>query len=172
MAKAFTIDRVGHVGIQVTDMDRSLEWYRDILGLTLTGRWPMGENGEMAFMRFGDCHHDLVLFTHPTPVARLGFGLSRQQTRGAPMPKPILATLVGSPDDVGEKTRKARHKIRGFQRKCAQSRRSHSVRKVQLACRRPQVDVALFRCVRFLHIADRLNTRCHSNSRLQTHTAW
>ena len=68
MAKAFTIDRVGHVGIQVTDMDRSLEWYRDILGLTLTGRWPMGENGEMAFMRFGDCHHDLVLFTHPTPV--------------------------------------------------------------------------------------------------------
>ena len=68
MVKAFTIDRVGHVGIQVTDMDRSLEWYRDILGLTLTGRWPMGENGEMAFMRFGDCHHDLVLFTHPTPV--------------------------------------------------------------------------------------------------------
>ena len=68
MVKAFTIDRVGHVGIQVTDMDRSLEWYRDILGLTLTGRWPMGDNGEMAFMRFGDCHHDLVLFTHPTPV--------------------------------------------------------------------------------------------------------
>ena len=68
MVKALTIDRVGHVGIQITDMDRSLEWYRDILGLTLTGRWPMGENGEMAFMRFGDSHHDLVLFTHPTPV--------------------------------------------------------------------------------------------------------
>ena len=68
MPKAFTIDRVGHVGIQVTDMDRSLAWYRDILGLALTGRWPMGDNGEMAFMRFGDCHHDLVLFTHPTPV--------------------------------------------------------------------------------------------------------
>lgn len=68
MTAGFTIDRVGHVGIQITDMDRSLAWYRDILGLTLTGRWPMGENGEMAFMRFSDSHHDLVLFTHPTPV--------------------------------------------------------------------------------------------------------
>lgn len=68
MAKGFTIDRVGHVGIHVTDMDRSLEWYRNILGLTLTGRWPMGANGEMAFMRFTDSHHDFVLFTHPTSV--------------------------------------------------------------------------------------------------------
>lgn len=68
MTKAFTISRVGHVGIQVTDLDRSLTWYRDVLGLTLTGRWPMGEAGEMAFMRFTDDHHNIVLFTHPTPV--------------------------------------------------------------------------------------------------------
>lgn len=68
MATAFTISRVGHVGIQVTDLDKSLKWYRDILGLTLTGRWPMGEAGEMAFMRFSDDHHNIVLFTHPTPV--------------------------------------------------------------------------------------------------------
>ena len=68
MAKGFTIRRVGHVGIQVSNVDRSLQWYRDTLGLTLTGRWPMGENGEMAFMRFTDDHHNIVLFTHPTPV--------------------------------------------------------------------------------------------------------
>jgi catechol 2,3-dioxygenase-like lactoylglutathione lyase family enzyme len=68
MAKGFTISRVGHVGIQVTDVGRSVEWYRDILGLTLTGRWPMGEHGEMAFMRFTDDHHNVVLFTHPTKV--------------------------------------------------------------------------------------------------------
>jgi catechol 2,3-dioxygenase-like lactoylglutathione lyase family enzyme len=68
MAKGFTISRVGHVGIQVTNVDRSLAWYRDILGLTVTGRWPMGENGEMAFMRFTDDHHNIVLFTHPTRV--------------------------------------------------------------------------------------------------------
>jgi catechol 2,3-dioxygenase-like lactoylglutathione lyase family enzyme len=68
MAKGFMINRVGHVGIHVTDLDRSLEWYRDVLGLTLTGRWPIGERGEMAFMRFGDEHHNIVLFTHPTKV--------------------------------------------------------------------------------------------------------
>jgi catechol 2,3-dioxygenase-like lactoylglutathione lyase family enzyme len=68
MARGFTISRVGHVGIQVTDVDRSITWYRDVLGLTLTGRWPMGENGEMAFMRFTDDHHNIVLFTHPTRV--------------------------------------------------------------------------------------------------------
>jgi catechol 2,3-dioxygenase-like lactoylglutathione lyase family enzyme len=67
MGKAFTISRVGHVGIHVTDMDRSLAWYRDVLGLTLTGRWPMG-GGEMAFMRFDEEHHNIVLFTHPTKV--------------------------------------------------------------------------------------------------------
>jgi catechol 2,3-dioxygenase-like lactoylglutathione lyase family enzyme len=68
MAKAFTIRRVGHVGIQVTDVERSLRWYCDVLGLTLTGRWPMGEAGEMAFLRFTDDHHNIVLFTHPRPV--------------------------------------------------------------------------------------------------------
>jgi 2,3-dihydroxy-p-cumate/2,3-dihydroxybenzoate 3,4-dioxygenase len=64
MARGFTISRVGHVGIQVTNVDRSITWYRDVLGLTLTGRWPMGENGEMAFMRFTDDHHNIVLFTN------------------------------------------------------------------------------------------------------------
>ena len=68
MAKGFTISRVGHVGIQVTDVDSSIRWYRDTLGLTLTGRWPMGESGAMAFMRFNDDHHNIVLFTHPTTV--------------------------------------------------------------------------------------------------------
>ena len=68
MAKGFTISRVGHIGIQVTDVDKSLTWYRDILGLTLTGRWPMGEHGEMAFMRFADDHHNIVLFSHPTEI--------------------------------------------------------------------------------------------------------
>ena len=68
MAKGFTIRRVWHVGIQVTNVGRSVQWYSDVLGLTLTGRWPMGENGEMAFMRFTDDHHNVVLFTHPTRV--------------------------------------------------------------------------------------------------------
>ena len=69
MAKAFQISRVGHIGIQVTDMNRSQEWYTGTLGLTLTGRWPQGEDREICFLRFNDDHHNIVLFTHPTDVA-------------------------------------------------------------------------------------------------------
>ena len=68
MRSTFTINRVGHVGIQVTSVGRSLDWYTNILGLTLTGRWPMGEDGEIAFMRFTEDHHNIVLFTHPTDI--------------------------------------------------------------------------------------------------------
>jgi catechol 2,3-dioxygenase-like lactoylglutathione lyase family enzyme len=68
MAKSFDISRVGHIGIQVTDFDRSLQWYTQTLGLTLTGKWPMGEDGAIAFMRFNEDHHNIVLFTHPTEV--------------------------------------------------------------------------------------------------------
>jgi catechol 2,3-dioxygenase-like lactoylglutathione lyase family enzyme len=66
MARGFTINRVGHVGVHVTDVNRSVAWYRDVLGLTLTGQWGGGDGGGMAFMRFGDDHHNIVLFTHPT----------------------------------------------------------------------------------------------------------
>ena len=68
MGKPFRISRVGHVGIQVTDIDRSLDWYTDTLGMTLTGRWPMRRGREMVFLRFDDDHHNIVLFTHPSPV--------------------------------------------------------------------------------------------------------
>lgn len=68
MDRPFTISRVGHLGIQVTEMDRSLDWYTNTLGLTFTGRWPHGEDGELCFLRFTDDHHNIVLFTHPTEV--------------------------------------------------------------------------------------------------------
>ena len=68
MGKGFRISRVGHVGIQVTDVDRSLAWYTDTLGMTLTGRWTTGRGNELVFLRFDEDHHNIVLFTHPSPV--------------------------------------------------------------------------------------------------------
>jgi catechol 2,3-dioxygenase-like lactoylglutathione lyase family enzyme len=38
MGRGFTMGRVGHIGVQVTDIDRSFEFYTETLGLTLTGR--------------------------------------------------------------------------------------------------------------------------------------
>lgn len=67
MTRKFTIGRVGHVGIYVSDIDRSIAWYTDVLGLTLTGRWPMPGGSEIVFLRFHENHHDIVLMPDPAP---------------------------------------------------------------------------------------------------------
>jgi catechol 2,3-dioxygenase len=52
--------RVGHVHLRVTDLDRSLAFYRDALGLGLTadGR-PVGLPA--AFLAAGDYHHHVAI---------------------------------------------------------------------------------------------------------------
>ena len=54
-----------HFAIEVADMDRSIEFYRDVFGFKLTERHKAGEIPtipvELAFLRCGDNHHDLVL---------------------------------------------------------------------------------------------------------------
>ena len=54
--------RVGHVHLKVADLDRSLAFYRDALGLNLTadGR-PAGL--EAAFLAAGDYHHHIGINT-------------------------------------------------------------------------------------------------------------
>jgi catechol 2,3-dioxygenase-like lactoylglutathione lyase family enzyme len=63
--------RVGHVAIHVTDMDRSIEFYRRVVGLKVTGLW--GEpyrKSRQCFMRIDAMHHDVVLFEMPKEVDR------------------------------------------------------------------------------------------------------
>ena len=58
-----------HVSLEVSDVDVSLKFYRDFLGLKLSERHYAYENPaipfEMAFMRLGKQHHDLVLTHNP-----------------------------------------------------------------------------------------------------------
>ena len=57
------LDRVGHIGIHVSDVERSIAFYRKVLGLKLTGKWgPPDIRRPICFMRIGDKHHDVVLF--------------------------------------------------------------------------------------------------------------
>jgi len=54
------IRELGHVVLQVTDLDRSLKFYRDTLGLPVVSLGsPRGRR--MAFFSLGKKHHDLAL---------------------------------------------------------------------------------------------------------------
>lgn len=47
---------VGHVHLKIADLEHTLEFYQDVLGLTLTER-----HSRFAFLSFGDRHHDVAL---------------------------------------------------------------------------------------------------------------
>lgn len=65
--------RVGHVHLRVSDLERATEFYRDTLGLTVTGdARPMGIPA--VFLAAGDYHHHI--------------GLNAFQTAGASPPPP------------------------------------------------------------------------------------
>ncbi|MFT3865148.1 MAG: VOC family protein [Solirubrobacterales bacterium] len=82
------VNRIGHLGIAVRDLDRSIEFYCDVLGLSLTERfeYPEDEVGHGvavkagAFVRCDATHHCISIFAlkddvpDPGPGA-VGFGL-------------------------------------------------------------------------------------------------
>ena len=62
--------RIGHVHLKVADLDRSLAFYRDVLGFELTQRF----GSQAAFLSAGGYHHHL--------------GLNTWESRGGPAPPP------------------------------------------------------------------------------------
>jgi catechol 2,3-dioxygenase len=66
--------RIGHVHLKVADLDRSLEFYRGVLGFQLTQRLGPGA----AFVASGDYHHHIGLNTweslgaKPPPAGHTG----------------------------------------------------------------------------------------------------
>jgi catechol 2,3-dioxygenase-like lactoylglutathione lyase family enzyme len=80
-----SLGRVGHVGIQVTDVDRSIDFYRKVLGLKVTGRWgPPDFARSVCFMRITDKHHDLVLFEVARDDEKAGVASSDSRMRKGP----------------------------------------------------------------------------------------
>ena len=55
------IKRVGHVGILVSDFERSFEFYTKVLGCKVTSRRRRPDGAETAFLRFDETHHDFVI---------------------------------------------------------------------------------------------------------------
>jgi len=52
------VTELGHVSLFVRDLERSVGFYRDLLGLRETGR---GKNGRIVFLSAGTHHHDVSL---------------------------------------------------------------------------------------------------------------
>lgn len=63
------IERLGHIGILVSDFDRSLKFYTEVMGCKVTAiRKDADGNPRGAFLRFDEWHHDFVLATAPASV--------------------------------------------------------------------------------------------------------
>jgi catechol 2,3-dioxygenase-like lactoylglutathione lyase family enzyme len=62
------IKRIGHVGFLVSDFERSFKFYTDVIGCTVTNRRKRPDGSEMAFLRFDEDHHNIVIATAPEGV--------------------------------------------------------------------------------------------------------
>ncbi len=54
------LQKVEHVGVQVRDLDRSIKFYTEVLGLTLRQRVWLNETTELAFLPLGESEIELV----------------------------------------------------------------------------------------------------------------
>ena len=59
---SFTVRKLGHVVLNVTDLEVSVRFYTDVLGLSVSDRYPESMvPGGMVFMRCNTDHHGVAL---------------------------------------------------------------------------------------------------------------
>jgi catechol-2,3-dioxygenase len=71
------IERVGHIVLNVSNMDVSMAFYRDVLGMTIMSYRP----GQGVFMSFGTLHHDIAIFQAKEGATTGELGLSHLAMR-------------------------------------------------------------------------------------------
>ncbi|MEK6709212.1 MAG: VOC family protein [Nitrospinota bacterium] len=70
--------KLSHVGIYVRDMEKSLRWYQEVLGLKLSDYLPGGNTEEpqaphgICWLRYDDLHHEVVLIQLPPEALAAG----------------------------------------------------------------------------------------------------
>jgi len=66
------LQKVEHIGIQVRDLDRSIKFYTEVLGLTLRKRARLNETTELAFLPIGESEIELICKSTEYTFAREG----------------------------------------------------------------------------------------------------
>jgi catechol 2,3-dioxygenase len=107
--RTFRGARIGHVNLKVSNLEGSLAFYRDVLGLKVTKR--IGDTA--AFLAYGDYHHDICINTwesrggSPPPAGATGlFHLAivfaqRDELRDAFMRVKTAGIIIDSAIDHG-----------------------------------------------------------------------
>src|SRR2546426_636483 len=86
----FQLRKLGHVVLNVTDLERSVRFYTDLLGLEISDRYPDSMvPGGMVFMRCNADHHGVALVAPPR-------GRGRQPAAGPASP-PLLRVSARAP---------------------------------------------------------------------------
>lgn len=68
----FRYRKPGYVALNVTDLDKSIHFYRDLVGLKLEAQ----QGQEVAYLRCSEDHHNVVLYRAETPgIKRMAFQL-------------------------------------------------------------------------------------------------
>ena len=97
MSKKRHVSGYHHFAMEVSDMEKSIEFYRDILGFKLSERHTSDEIEaipvDLTFLRVGDNHHDLVLAHNPNKKYR-----PRTEADAAEGPAYIHHFAFGCPD--------------------------------------------------------------------------
>ena len=81
--------RMQHFAVEVSDPERSVAWYRRMLGFKVTERHAANEHPdipvELNFMRLGDTHHELVIVHNPAKNYRPKPARPEEDLDGPPM---------------------------------------------------------------------------------------
>ena len=90
------INKVAHVVLAVSDVERSKVFYRDVLGMELISDRP--NQGPSAFLSFGTQHHDIALFEAADGAQRGALGLVHiaLQVDGGPADLKEMMERVGA----------------------------------------------------------------------------
>ena len=97
----FALRKLGHVVLNVTDLDASVRFYTEVLGLQVSDRYPTTMvPGGMVFMRVNPDHHGVALVGGASKLEKTAVEHGGPATGGPPSPLNHFAFEVGSPDEV------------------------------------------------------------------------